>query len=185
MTGEGITPAMESALIGSSVLIDSLEQGRFDSAFLSLYNRRFHQYFDPGWIYVDLCAALMRNRCFRDSWLKMLARGCRLAQKDADFARVVGATFGGLKIEPFEIISRIWMKTLGELNPWLGLIAGDGSSLSMAFGDLLGWQVSFWQSLVENPVWHLEWTSDIVEKWGRFISIFSVRAQDPRAEGLL
>jgi flavin-dependent dehydrogenase len=57
MTGEGITPAMESALLASDVLTQALKAGNFDAGFLSTYEQRFREYFDASMIFVDLCAA--------------------------------------------------------------------------------------------------------------------------------
>src|SRR5258708_14352476 len=54
MTGEGITPGMESALIAASTILESLEQGRFDAAFLSRFDPDFRRYFDPPILYLDL-----------------------------------------------------------------------------------------------------------------------------------
>src|SRR5260370_40425703 len=66
MTGEGITPGMESALIASSTVAESLARGKFDAAFLSQFERDFRCYFDPAMRYLDFCAALMRNWHFRE-----------------------------------------------------------------------------------------------------------------------
>ncbi len=115
MTGEGISPAMESALIGASVLTDALQQGRFDASFLSSYEKSFRAYFDPAWNYVDLCASMMRNTSFCAPWLKAITRGCEFAQQDDRFARISGSTFGGLNINPFSIMSHIWEKSATEL----------------------------------------------------------------------
>jgi menaquinone-9 beta-reductase len=69
MTGEGITQGMESALIASSTLLDALEHGRFDAAFLSSFERDFRRYFDPSMLFLDLCATVMRNWHFREFWM--------------------------------------------------------------------------------------------------------------------
>ena len=61
MTGEGITQGMESALIASRMVLDALEKGRFDAAFLSRFDRDFRSYFDPTMLYLTFCAVLMRN----------------------------------------------------------------------------------------------------------------------------
>src|SRR5262249_52786824 len=37
MTGEGITPAMDSALLASNVIVDALSAGRTDAEFLSAF----------------------------------------------------------------------------------------------------------------------------------------------------
>lgn len=190
MTGEGITPAMESALIGSSVVTASLDQGKFDATFLSSYEQAFRRYFDPAWCYVDLCAALMRNRYFSDSWLKAVARGCELALKDTHFARTTGATFGGMKIDPLNIAAQVWAKTAGELTTLgaqslFGLITGDTNPISAAFSDLVDWQLSWWRSIASDPVWHTSWASDVSKKWLKLVTTIPAAAEDPRAIGLL
>ena len=96
MTGEGITPAMESGLLAASVIERALQHGRFDADFLSQYRRNFRAYFDPSMVFLDLCAAGMRNHHLSDSWLRTLAQGCQVAQQDPEYARTVGACFGGL-----------------------------------------------------------------------------------------
>ena len=80
MTGEGITPGMESALIAASTVAESLERGRFDAAFLSQFERDFRRYFDPAMLYLDLCAALLRNWHFREFWLRAGMRGFARSQ---------------------------------------------------------------------------------------------------------
>ena len=79
MTGEGITPAMESALLAAPVLRAALDSGRFDVGRLAAYERAFRAYFDPAMTFLDLCAATLRNRHLAQPWLKALARGCELA----------------------------------------------------------------------------------------------------------
>jgi geranylgeranyl reductase family protein len=100
MTGEGITQGMESALIAAPVLLDALEQGRFDKPFLSRFEREFRAYFDPAMLYLDLCATIMRNRHFKEFWLRANQRGFEAAASDPDFARVSGSMFGGLNRGP-------------------------------------------------------------------------------------
>lgn len=179
MTGEGISPAMESALIGSSVIIDSLEQGRFDAAFLSAYQKDFRAYFDPAWNYVDLCAGLMRNKSFSGPWLKAVARGCELAQQDVHFACVGGSTFGGLKIEPLSIMLNVWKKTAGELTnlgmqSLFGMIGGNTKPAVEGLGDLAGWQYAWWNSVISDPAWHAGWTVDVTRKWLKVVSTIPV-----------
>jgi hypothetical protein len=190
MTGEGITSAMESALIGSSILTLALGMGKFDAAFLSSYQQSFRKYFDPAMCYVDLCASLMRNRHFSESWLKAVARGCELAAQDPDYAKVTGATFGGMEIDPFNIGSQVWAKTIGELttigtHSLFGLVTGNTNSMFETFSDLVAWQVSGWTSIVSDPIWHVSWTSDVSKKWLRLITSMAAGTKDPRAVGIL
>lgn len=189
MTGEGIAPAMESALIGSSVVIESLEQGRFDATFLSSYEKAYRAYFDPAWNYIDLCASLMRNKFFGDPWLKAVTRGCELAQQDLQFARISGSTFGGLKIDPLNIMVHVWEKTAGELTnlgaqSLFGMFIGNTKPTVEVLGDLLGWHYSWWHSVISDPVWHAGWTADISKKWLKVMSAIPLSSKDPRTEGL-
>lgn len=190
MTGEGITPAMESALLGSTVLLGALEQGRFDAAFLGSYERSFRRYFDPAFGYVDLCASLMRNEHFCDAWLNAVARGCKLAEKDADFGRIAGATFGGMELDPLSVAAEIWMKAVGVMaaegaQSLFGLLSGDLGRLSTAVGQMADWHMSWWQSALINPAWHARWASDVANKWLRLVAAGPGLTEDPRARGLL
>ncbi len=98
MTGEGITPAMESALIAARVLVKALQSDRVDAEVLATYEEQYRAYFDPAMIFVDLCAATLRNPHYWKSWKRALQRGCALAQKDRKFAATAGACFGGLEV---------------------------------------------------------------------------------------
>jgi geranylgeranyl reductase family protein len=66
MTGEGITPAMESALIAARIIMDVLPRGRLDATSLSVDENEFRKYFDPSMIFVDLCATTLRNPHYWD-----------------------------------------------------------------------------------------------------------------------
>jgi geranylgeranyl reductase family protein len=189
MTGEGITPAMESALIGAPVLVDALDSGRFDAAFLSAYERAFRRYFDPALCHADLCAALMRNRCFAGSWLKAVARGCELAQQDEQFARTCGATFGGLEVNSLSIATQVWAKVAQELGTIgarsvSGLMRGDAGAATAAFLDILGWQLEWWHSMTSDPVWHARWAADVAAKWLKVAGRAVTAPTDPREAGL-
>jgi flavin-dependent dehydrogenase len=82
MTGEGIAPATESALIAARVIFNALHSGRLDAEAFSAYEKDYRSYFDPLMIFVALCAATLRNRHYWGSWKKALVRGCAVAQKD-------------------------------------------------------------------------------------------------------
>lgn len=190
MTGEGITPAMESALIGSSIVMASLEQGKHDAQFLSSYERAFRRYFDPAFGCVDLCAAMMRNPFFSDSWLTTVERGCAAAQEDSEFARVAGSTFGGMEVDPLGVAAQVWSKTFAVASAvgarsMFGLIAGDTRPLSIALGDLAAWQLGWWRSVLSDPVWHTSWASEVARKWLKLLATAPGSAEDPRARGLL
>jgi geranylgeranyl reductase family protein len=189
MTGEGITPAMESAMIGAPILLDALGKGAFDAAFLSAYERAFRRYFDPSLLYVDLCASLMRNRCFAGSWLRAMARGCELAEQDEHFARTSGAGFGGMEVQPASIATQVWAKVAQELGrigvrSIAGLATGDARPALSALRSVVGWQLEWWESVARDPLWHALWTADVAAKWIRVAALAAVPGRDPREAGL-
>ncbi|MEJ2184968.1 MAG: NAD(P)/FAD-dependent oxidoreductase [Gemmatimonadota bacterium] len=185
ITGEGITPAAESALIGADVIVDALEQGRSDAAYLSAYERRFRAYFDPAMCYLDFVACVMRNRHFCDFWLSVVTQGCELAMQDRTFARTGGAGFGGLDIRPLDMVGRMWAKSLGRLAVQggriaTGLFTGRIGAVP-AIADMARWQTGWWASLADDPAWHARWMADVAGKWLRLSR--TVRMRDPRARG--
>lgn len=188
MTGEGITPAMESALIAADVIHDAL-LGRGSNTELSVYEKRFRAYFDPSMVFLDLCAATMRNERFGECWLKAMARGCELAQKDPSFGRTTGAYFGGLEINPAGILSQVWINLLSDLAT-LGprsmgaFVNREPAPFVTSALDILDWQMSWLKSALGNPIWHTSWAMDLQQKWLRFLSMMNDIKEDPRARGL-
>ncbi len=184
MTGEGITPAAESALIGASVIADALELGRTEAAVLAPYRRKFQAYFDPAMCYLDFVACIMRNRHFGPYWLGIVSRGCELAMRDPSFARLSGAAFGGLDVRPLDIVSRIWAKSASLITAdWerlsSGLASGRLRSVPL-MGDLGRWSTGWWGSLAEDPGWHARWMADVARKGLKLAS--TTRLRDPRAQ---
>jgi geranylgeranyl reductase family protein len=190
MTGEGITPAIESAFLAADVVTQALNAGRFDAAFLSRYERRFREYFDPSMIFVDLCAAYMRNKHLARPWLKLLARGCEVAQRDEAFGRVGGTYFGGLETNPYGILSTIWLKMARELmalapRSLSAIVQGGKPPLPAAVLDMGEWQLSWWRSFLQEPAWSAAWLLDLQRKWLQTIEVLTAKASDPRSAGLL
>ena len=189
MTGEGITPGMESALLAAPVLADALDVGDASAARLAPYEAAFRAYFDPSMMFLDFCAEMLRNRHLKKPWLKALARGCQVAQENDEFARTCGSYFGGLEIRPFDILGQVWLRSLEDaLLAWPRFFAGlrgaeDGPGTSP--GDLLDWQIGFSRSLLSDPRWHLSWTLDMQRQWTRLLSAADGVSSDPRAAGLL
>ena len=191
MTGEGITPAMESALIAARVILGVLPTGHLDAKALSAYETEFREYFDPSMIFVDLCAAALRNPRYWNSWKKALERGCAMAQRDSKFAATAGACFGGLEVNPSGILAEMWMKTAESLlgvgsNTKLAATSGeriDGVALKLR--EMAGWIGDSWVSMLEDPFWHIGWTKDVQRKWVRAVSIMSQRLPDPRIKGVV
>jgi menaquinone-9 beta-reductase len=185
MTGEGITPASESALLGSTVIANALEKGRTDAAFLSAYERSFRAYFDPAMCYLDFVACVMRNRHFREFWLGVVSRGCEMAMRDRTFARSGGAAFGGLDIRPLDMISRMWAKSMGQLATDGTRLASEISSGRVTsipgIADMGRWHTGWWGSLAEDPAWHSRWMVDVTKKWLRLAR--TTRFRDPRMQG--
>lgn len=170
MTGEGISPAMESALIAARTVRRALAAGRFDRQTLSAYEREFRAYFDPAMLFLDLCAATLRNRHMKGSWLEAFARGCRQAQHDAGLARVTGACFGGVELDPRGVL-------------WQGL-ARAVTDIGTVATDWTGWHLDWWRSLAADPVWHASWAIDVQKKWLRVLAMMGTTGADPRAAGV-
>lgn len=190
MTGEGITPAMESALIAAHIILDVLPRGRLAPKSLSAYENEFRKYFDPSMIFVDLCAATLRNPHYWGSWKRALERGCALAQKDSKFAATSGACFGGLEVNPSGILAEMWMKTaeslLGIGLKSMGDITdGRVTGLALTLQGVAGWMNDSCVSLLNDPFWHVGWMMDVQRKWVHAISIVSKRLQDPRIKGVV
>jgi geranylgeranyl reductase family protein len=188
MTGEGITPAMESGILAAPIIMRALSLGRFDANLFSTYERSFRAYFDPSMIFLDLCAATMRNRHFTEPWLKALARGCAAAQKDPAFARTAGAYFGGLEISPALILSQVWFNMASELAFVLpksiqAFFNKDANPLFPSIREMMSWHSSWWSSVFDDPVWHASWTLDLQRKWLKFLSNTKGSPKDPRADG--
>lgn len=189
MTGEGITPGMESALIASSTLAESLERGRFDAAFLSRFERDFRRYFDPAMRYLDVCAALMRNWHFREFWLRAGTRGFAEAAADPVFARVAGSSFGGLDLRPLPILGQLWSRIIGYLGEgsaemFLEFLSGRVNRPSGLIGDLGAWQRGWWRSLIDDPLWHASWLADVAKKSAR-LQVTLWTSGNPRVKDLL
>jgi geranylgeranyl reductase family protein len=187
MTGEGITPAAESALLGAAAIGEALEQGRTDAAFLSAYERSFRAYFDPAMRYLDFVACIMRNRHFREFWLGIVAHGCELAMRDRTFARIGGAAFGGLDVRPFDVVARIVAKSAGYVVAESARVASEVVSGRLRFapgiGALAHWHSGWWASLAEDPAWHARWIGDVAAKWLQLSA--TTRLRDPRTRGPL
>lgn len=168
MTGEGITPAMESALLAAPVVARAIGEGRADAASLAPYEAAFRRHFDPSMRYLDFCAALMRNRWLADYWIAAVARGCRQAGEDREYARVAGAGFGGLDLQPLEILTRIWIKAFEAPGAW--------------WGDVSAFSSGWWQSLADDPAWHMAWASDVSQKWMTVAATLTADAYFARAQ---
>jgi len=185
MTGEGITPAAESALLGATAIADALSHGRTDAEGLSAYERSFRAYFDPAMCYLDFVACMMRNRHFQEFWLDLVARGCRMAMRDRSFARLGGAAFGGLEVRPLEMVGRMWAKSASQFvvdsgRLATGLLSGRVPAIS-GFADMARWHSGWWSSLAEDPAWHAGWVADVAGKGLRLLG--TTRLRDPRLRG--
>ncbi len=180
MTGEGITPAMESALIAAPIIAASLQKGTFDARSLSAYETEFRKYFDPSMVFVDLCAATLRNPHYWKSWKKALIRGCVLAKRDLKFASVAGSCFGGLEVNPSGILGEMYAKTVETL------LSGDrANGDAFALREIAGWLTNSWSSVLKDPFWHAGWAMDVQRKWMRALSIMRKGLPDPRVHGLI
>ena len=140
-------------------------------------------------IFVDLCAATLRNRHYWGSWKKALVRGCALAQKDTKFAATVGACFGGLEVNPANILAEVWKKTaesLMAIGPQgaLALMTGNMGTAASAIEEGAGWLTDSWSSLCDDPWWHASWAMDVQAKWLHAFSAMSKVGTDPRIKGV-
>jgi menaquinone-9 beta-reductase len=188
MTGEGITPAMESAILATPIIMKALSIGSFSSTAFSAYERSFRNYFNPSMLFLDVCATTMRNRHFTEPWLKALARGCELAQDDPTFARTAGAYFGGLEINPALILSQVWFRIASELALILpksvkAFLKNDSNPLFPSIREMMNWNFCWWNSIFDDPLWHASWTLDLQGKWLKFLSNIKDFPADPRAVG--
>jgi menaquinone-9 beta-reductase len=184
MTGEGITPAMESSLIASSVLVSALQAGCFDARRLGAYESAFRAYFDPAMAFVELCAATVRNRHLARPWLRALERGCALAQGDPGFARTAGSTFGGLEVRPASILGHLWLCTAQEITLAVSRLIADAPD-DADVAPLVDWQTGLAKSLLTDPLWHAAWLVDVQRAWLRAVAAMARPGGDPRPKGLV
>lgn len=185
MTGEGITPAMESALLAAPILLDSLRSGAFDAERLAAYDSAARAYFDPSMRFLAACATTLRNPHLAGPWLDTLARGCQIAQADPTFAREASAYFGGQDLRPSSVLTVIAAAVLRDLIlAWPRMMSSlarrsRGTSLT----DLVAWQSAWARSLLADPVWHMRWAMEVQRKWVGLISNGLSSAGDPRTIG--
>jgi geranylgeranyl reductase family protein len=190
VTGEGITPGMESALLAAPTLLSALETGQFDAGGLAPYEAAFRAYFDPSMIFLDYCAAILRNRHLARPSLKALARGCDLAQADAGFARMSGSFFGGQDIQPVGILGQMWARIIQDvLLAWPRFLSGVTRSSrrpsGTSPGDLIEWQAALSRSALSDPLWHARWMIDVQRQLAGLLATAARTRRDPRAVGLL
>jgi geranylgeranyl reductase family protein len=189
MTGEGITPAMESALIAAGVLLKALRSGRIDAETFSAYEQQYRGYFDPAMIFTDRCAAALRNPHHWGSWKNALIRGCELAQRDVTFAAKVGACFGGLQVEPAGILAEVMRKTaeiLFAFGPTAAsdLFRGEIGRVTSVLYQSADWMIDSWSSLWDDPLWHAGWALDVQRKWFQALALIGKGQADRRIDGI-
>ena len=190
ITGEGITPAMESALLAIPVLTRALERGRTDSEILSAYERSYRNYFDPSMLFLDYCATILRNKHFSRLWLDAAARACSRAQSDVEFAKAIGACFGGLELDLSRVLSQVGLSVARDLVGFLVQVSSgwqnsDARTNRRIWANVVQSVSSCWHSLLADPAWHLGWVFDVQQKWFRVLRAFSSDASDPRASSAL
>ncbi|HEY4428974.1 MAG TPA: NAD(P)/FAD-dependent oxidoreductase [Solirubrobacteraceae bacterium] len=189
LTGEGITPSMESSLLAAPVLAAALESGDYSATGLSGYETAFRGYFDPSMMFLDLCAEMLRNRHLTRPWLNALARGCQIAQHDDAFAEVAGSYIGGLDIRPFDLLGKVWVRAMEDaFLAWprfFSGLAGARRQPGTSPGDLVDWSVAFSRSMIDDTRWHMSWASDLQRQWARLLSSIDGVSHDPRVDGLV
>ena len=186
MTGEGITPGMESSLLAVDPVTRALESGDCSAGALEGYEQAFRAYFDQSMMFLDLCAGMLRNRHLAGPWLKSLARGCEVAERDGDFARTSGSFFCGLEIRPYDIIGQVWARSFEDgVLAWPRLLGGETEGGAWTTpSDLFSWQVAFARSLMDDPAWHARWMLDTHGQWSRLLGAAEPGREDPRAKGV-
>jgi menaquinone-9 beta-reductase len=189
MTGEGITPAMESALLAARVLSGALKDGDFSAGALSIFEKEHRDYFGPAMAFTDLCAATLRNPHYWPSWKKAIVRGCRLAQHDKTFSATAGGCFGGIEVQPLGILAEVWKKTaeyLIALGPTsvAELARGRTTTAAAALREGVGWLTDSWKSICDDPVWHASWALEVQGKWVRAANYMARGGTDPRTQGV-
>jgi geranylgeranyl reductase family protein len=187
VTGEGITPAMESSLLAAGVLSRALESGDGSARALSAYEAAFRDYFDPSMSFLDFCATVIRNRHMAGPWLNALAWAYGLAETDPDFARTAGSYFGGAEVRPVSVIAQVWERALGRAMLASPLAFAQRASPAAASapspGGLIEWQLAAARSLLSDPAWHARWMVDVQRGWTGVLARAGRR--DPRAAGIL
>lgn len=184
MTGEGITPGMESALLASHALATALERGQYDARGLRSYEERFRAYFDSWMLFLDFFAQLLRNPHLARPLLRTLDLGCQLAQQDSDFARSSSGYFGDLEPRPIATMGTIWWRAVEELLLWwprlAAVAAGRNRVASASPRDLVDWNRALTRSLFADPRWHTAWSLELHRQWARFI-LAERRSRERRA----
>ena len=185
MTGEGITPGMESALLAAPILLDALVSGTFGAGALARYDADVRAYFDPSMQFLVACATTMRNPHLAGPWLATLSVGSERAQTDPVFAREAGAYFGGHDVRPASVLTAVTAGVIDEMiRAWPLMPSGrDGRSGGPGLGDLFAWQAAWARSLMADPVWHLRWAMEVQRRWGVLLTNGRASAPDPRAIG--
>jgi len=187
ITGEGITPAVESSLLAAPVLLKALRSRRYDKSMLSEYEIAFRKYFDPSMVFLDFCAAVLRNRDMRRPWLNAATKAARRAQNDMEFARHACSGFGGTNIRPFSIMSGILGATFGDIaGTFLPLEPKKTQircSIVGVFLEAMEWELGWCKSMLRDPAWFMGWTYDVQKKWAKVLPFLCRDLVDPRFIG--
>ena len=185
MTGEGITPAMESALLAAPVLLDALATREVGIGHLAAYDTDARAYFDPSMRFLATCATTLRNPHLAGPWLDALARGCELAQADPTFALKASAYFGGQDVRPAGVLTAMLSAVVRDLIlAWpRALPTRSHRSRGTSLTDLAAWQGAWTRSLLADPVWHLRWAMDVQRRWVGLLANAGSSGGDPRSIG--
>ena len=186
MTYEGITPGMESAIIGSRTVMDALETGHFDPQFLSQFESDYREHFDPSMRFLDFGSAAVKNRHLRDFFLSVIKQGWQQAAEDPDFARTSGTVLGGLDLRPWPVTQQMWQKigryfVEGGKTTIREFMRGR-SGYDTPFGrDMRKWQSGTRVSMLADLPWHMNWLKDVAVKLARV----DFTSHNPRLQGAL
>jgi hypothetical protein len=141
-------------------------------------------------IFLDFCAAILRNRHLARPALRAFTRGCELAKADPAFALRSGSFFGGLDIRPPAILGQLWVRVMQDvLLAWPTFLSGVAGSErrppGTSPGELLEWQAALSRSAFSDPLWHARWTIDVQRQWARLLATMGRTRRDPRVAGLV
>jgi hypothetical protein len=132
---------------------------------------------------------MMRNWHFREFWWRSTLRGFEKAQNDPAFARVSGAGFGGLNLQPQAAAAQIWKSIFANLAQGgaqaIGdLMSGRGFRSSGLVGDIAAWERGWTCSLKDDPAWHYSWLADVVRALAKALPTL-LSTHNPRVRGPL
>jgi hypothetical protein len=178
MSGEGIPFALETAGVAAGTIRGAFAAGRFDSTWLSRYERRWRAKYDADLGVSDLVVSMLRNRDLAKLWLNVL-RMVGFTARDREYALWLGGLVGGLTpvregIPPAVALGL--MTRAPEL--WLRVLQADPAANLLNHGvSLLRWQAEIASSVAADfPRWS-NWALDVGAKYFNVLGRLGARAR--------